>query len=120
MHLLLFQSENTGFHKSHTVSGSRVNPPKMARKYTIDFCNGPLFSKIILFTIPLVSSLLLLLAFNTADYIVVGRYASSKALAGVGATSSLTNLLTMFFFGLSVGGNVVAGNAGALAKLVQP
>ena len=88
-----------------------MNPIKMARKYTIDFCNGPLFSKIILFTIPLVSSLLLLLAFNTADYIVVGRYASSRALAAVGATSSLTNLLTMFFFGLSVGGNVVAGNA---------
>ena len=83
----------------------------MPKKYTIDFCNGPLFSKLVLFTLPLIGMLLLQLAFNTADYMVVGRFASSKALAGVGATSSLTNLLTMFFFGLSVGGNVVAGNA---------
>ena len=83
----------------------------MPKKYTIDFCNGPMLGKIILFTLPLIGTLLLQLAFNTADYMVVGRYASSLALAGVGATTTLTNLLTMFFFGLSIGCNVVAGNA---------
>ena len=83
----------------------------MPKKFTIDFCNGPILSKIILFTLPLIGTLLLQLAFNTADYIVVGRYAFPLALAGVGATTTLTNLLTMFFFGLSIGCNVVAGNA---------
>ena len=45
----------------------------MPKKYTIDFCNGPLFSKLVLFTLPLIGMLLLQLAFNTADYMVVGR-----------------------------------------------
>ncbi len=69
-------------------------------------CNGPLFGKIIKFTIPLIAAGILQLLFNTADMVVVGRYAGSNALGAVGATSALINLLINVFMGLSVGANV--------------
>lgn len=57
----------------------------MKRKsYEIDMCNGPLFSKILLFAIPLMISSILQLLFNAADMVVVGRFAGSTALAAVG------------------------------------
>ena len=78
----------------------------MAKKYEVDMCNGPLFFKIIKFTLPLMASSILQLLFNAADMIVVGRYAGSVALAAVGSTSSLFNLLINVFIGLSIGANV--------------
>ena len=78
-----------------------------ANKYEMDMCNGPLFPKILVFTIPVMLSGILQLLFNAADIIVVGRYAGSDALAAVGSTSSLINLLTNLFIGLSVGANVL-------------
>ena len=77
------------------------------KSYEMDMCNGPLWGKILLFSIPLMLSGILQLLFNAADIIVVGRYAGSEALAAVGSTSSLINLLTNVFIGLSVGSNVL-------------
>lgn len=76
-------------------------------KYEIDMCNGPLFSKIVIFSIPLILSGVLQLLYNAADVIVVGRYAGSTALAAVGSTGALTNLIVSIFMGLSVGTSVV-------------
>lgn len=73
----------------------------------MDMCHGPLFSKMLLFSVPLILSGFLQLLFNAADIVVVGRYAGSTALAAVGATSSLINLLTNVFIGLSIGSNVL-------------
>ncbi|MCR4865354.1 MAG: MATE family efflux transporter [Lachnospiraceae bacterium] len=78
----------------------------MAKRYEIDMINGPLFGKIVLYTLPLIAAGILQLLFNTADMVVVGRYAGSNALGGVGATASLINLLINVFMGLSVGANV--------------
>lgn len=75
--------------------------------YEIDMCNGPLLGKILIFAIPLMLSGVLQLLFNAADIIVVGRYAGSQALAAVGSTSSLINLLINIFMGFSVGVNVL-------------
>lgn len=77
------------------------------KKYEIDMCNGPLLGKIILFYIPLMLSGILQLLFNAADIVVVGRFAGDEALAAVGSTSSLINLLVNVFLGLSVGANVL-------------
>lgn len=82
----------------------------MKKKYEMDMCNGPLFGKIILYTIPLIMSGILQLLFNAADMIVVGRYAGSEPLASVGSTSSLINLLVNVFMGLSVGTNVLVAH----------
>ena len=64
-------------------------------------------SKLIVFAFPLMLSGILQLLFNAADIIVVGRFAGSESLAAVGSTSSLINLLTNVFIGLSVGANVL-------------
>lgn len=70
-------------------------------------CNGPLFGKILSFSIPLMLSGVLQLLFNAADIVVVGRFAGSTALAAVGATTALINLLTNLFIGFSIGANVL-------------
>ena len=80
----------------------------MKKSYEIDMCNGPLLGKILIFSIPLMLSGILQLLFNAADIIVVGRFAGSTALAAVGSTTSLINLMINVFVGLSVGVNVLA------------
>lgn len=79
---------------------------KSDKKYEMDMCNGPLLGKILMFSLPLMASGILQLLFNAADMIVAGRFAGSVALAAVGATSSLINLIINIFMGLSVGANV--------------
>ena len=76
-------------------------------KYEIDMCNGPLLKKILLFSLPLMLSGILQLLFNAADVVIVGRFAGAHALAAVGSTTSLINLLINVFMGLSVGTNVM-------------
>ena len=79
----------------------------MRKSYEIDMCSGPLLSRILLFAIPLICSGVLQLVFNATDIIVVGRFVSSNAMAAVGSTSPLINLLVNFFIGISVGANVL-------------
>lgn len=83
----------------------------MARHYEMDMTSGSVLKKLLLFTFPLMASGLLQLLFNAADIVVVGRFAGDNSLAAVGANSSLINLLTNLFIGLSVGANVVAARA---------
>ena len=77
------------------------------KSYEIDMCSGPLFPKILRFTIPLMASSILQLLFNAADMVVVGQFAGNTALAAVGANAALINLLTNLFIGFSVGANVL-------------
>ena len=79
------------------------------KNYEMDMVHGPLLKKIILFSIPVILSGVLQLLFNAADIVVVGRYAGSLALAAVGSTTALINLLVNLFIGLSVGANVLVG-----------
>lgn len=79
-----------------------------AKKYQIDMCHGPLFNKIVIFTLPLIAANVIGTLFNSADMIVVGRFASAKALAAVGATGGLTMLVLNLFFGISSGVSVLA------------
>lgn len=81
-----------------------------AKSYEIDMCSGPLLGKIFRFAIPLMFSGILQLLFNAADIVVVGRFAGHQALAAVGSTGSLINLLINVFIGLSVGTNVLVAN----------
>lgn len=84
-----------------------MSEEKKTGKYEIDMCNGPLFSKIMVFSIPLMLSGILQLLFNAADIVVVGQFAGNEALAAVGSTSSLINLIVNIFMGLSIGANVM-------------
>ena len=72
---------------------------------------GNILPKIIKFSIPLMLSGMLQLFFNAADVIVVGRYAGDEALAAVGSTGALINLLINLFIGISIGASVLMGQA---------
>ena len=96
-----------------------------SKKYEMDMCSGSLFQKIVIFYFPLMLSGVLQLLFNAADVVVVGRFAGNEALAAVGSTSSLINLLVNIFIGLSVGTNVLvaryygAGQKKELSEMVH-
>ena len=70
--------------------------------------NGSIMDKMISFALPLMLSGILQLLFNAVDIIVVGRFSGSQSLAAVGSTSSLINMLTNLFIGISLGANVLA------------
>ena len=80
----------------------------MNKSKKLDMTHGPLLGKLIFFTVPIILSGVLQLLFNAADVIVVGRFAGEASLAAVGSTSSLINLMTNLFIGMSVGANVCA------------
>ena len=82
----------------------------MVKSIQINMTEGPILSKLLKFSIPLIFSSLLQLLFNAADIVVVGRFAGDNALAAVGSTGSLINLLVNLFQGLSIGTNVVAAH----------
>lgn len=75
-------------------------------KYELDMTSGNLLKKIIIYTIPLILTGVLQLLYNACDVIVVGQFAGHEALAAVGSTGSLINLIVNLFMGLSVGGSV--------------
>ena len=70
--------------------------------------NGPRRGKIVRFAIPLALSGILQLLFNAADIVVVGQFVGPTALAAVGSTSAVINLIVNLFMGFSVGANVLA------------
>lgn len=73
---------------------------------------GPIFIRLLLFTIPIMLTGLLQVAYGIADNIVVGRFSGDEyALAAVGSTSSLTSLIVAFLMGLSTGAGVVIAQA---------
>lgn len=72
---------------------------------------GPLFSGIIRYTLPIILTSLLQLLFNAADLVVVGQFCGSLSLAAVGATGAITNLMVNFFIGLSVGAGVTVAHS---------
>lgn len=73
----------------------------------MDMCNGPLFKSKLIFAMPIMAMNFLQLLFNAADMVIAGQFSGKAALAAVGATGSLINLIVNFFMGLSVGTSVI-------------
>lgn len=80
------------------------------KSYAIDMCSGPILPKLLKLVLPLMLSSVLQLLFNAADIIVVGNFAGENSLAAVGSTTSLVNLMTNLFLGLSTGANVLCAH----------
>ena len=82
-----------------------------------DLTQGPLLSKIILFSLPLMATGVLSSLFSTADTIMVGRWGGAtvaereSALAAVGSCGSLITLIISVFMGLSAGTGVCMAHA---------
>jgi len=73
----------------------------------MDFTTGPMLKQMILFSLPIIATNLLQQFYTTADQMVVGKFAGDAALAAVGSTSYITNLLLNLFTGLTIGANVM-------------
>ena len=83
-----------------------------------NFTEGPLFFRILLFSVPIMLTGLLQIFYNMADNMIVGRFSGdSLALAAVGCTSSFNNLIINLLLGVAAGtGIVVAQLYGADEK----
>ena len=81
------------------------------RTIKMDMVHGPLYRNLVLFSLPLMAANLLQMAFNAADTIVVGKFSGQRALAAVGATAPIINLIVSLFAGLAIGANIVIARA---------
>lgn len=79
-------------------------------KVETDMLHGPLLGKIVMFALPYAATGILQQLFNSINVFVVGRFDSSHAMAAVGATTFLINLVINLFLGVSVGANAVIAN----------
>ena len=86
----------------------------MSRTTSRDMTKGNILSQLIIFALPLLLGNIFQLLYNTVDTIVVGNYVGKEALAAVGSTTMITNMVVFFFNGFSIGASVVIGrNFGA-------
>ena len=83
----------------------------MTDNHELDLTKGSILKELIIFSLPILGVNILQLLFNTADTVVLGRFAAPEratvAVGAVGATGTLINLFIGFFIGLSLGANVV-------------
>ena len=64
---------------------------------------GVIWKEILFFAIPLILGNLFQQLYNTVDSIIVGNYVGSNALAAVGSSGAIINLLIGFCIGASTG-----------------
>lgn len=82
-----------------------------------DMTEGSISKKIVLFAIPMLIGNIAQQLYSTVDSIVVGKYVGDNALAAVGSSSPIYNLLLVLFIGISVGvGIMVSQYHGAKKK----
>ncbi len=74
---------------------------------TRDMTSGSIIRQIVLFALPLMLGNIFQMMYNTVDSVVVGNYVGKEALAAVGSTTMIVNMLVFFFNGFSVGAGVV-------------
>ena len=87
---------------------------------TQDLTKGSIVKAIILFSVPLLIGNLFQQLYNAVDSYVVGNYVGKVALAAVGASTPIINMLIGFFMGISTGAGVVIAQffgAGDLYKM---
>lgn len=77
------------------------------RRRDTDMTHGSIPGLLIRFAIPLVIGNLFQQLYNTVDSIIVGNFVSKQALAAVGCTGPIINMLIGVFMGFSSGAGVV-------------
>ena len=79
-----------------------------------DMTRGPILQQLVFFALPLMLGNVFQMLYNTVDSIIVGNFVSKQALAAIGSTTVIVNMLVFFFAGFAVGAGVVIGqNFGA-------
>ena len=73
--------------------------------------SGSIWKTILLFSLPLIFVNILQQTYNTIDSMIVGNYVGSNALAAVGSSTHLINLLISFSQGIAVGCGVLVSQS---------
>ena len=87
--------------------------------------SGVIWKQLLIFFFPILIGTFFQQLYNTVDTIVVGQYVGTNALAAVGTTGTLINLLVGFFVGVSSGATVIisqffgAGDGKNVSKAVH-
>ncbi len=76
-----------------------------------DFTRGSIVAGVVAFSLPIVLGELLQNLYNSVDAVVVGNFAGKSALAAVTVGGVISNMVVMFFNGMSVGANVSISRA---------
>lgn len=90
-----------------------------------DMTQGAVAVPLIGFTIPLVLGNFFQLFYNAADSIIVGRYVGESALAAVGTSTPVMNLVILLISGLCMGASILmssqfgAGNYEQLSRQIS-
>lgn len=72
-----------------------------------DMTEGTPWKRIVQFLIPLLIGNVAQQFYNTADSIIVGKYVGDNALAAVGSSAPILNLLLVLFVGISSGAGIM-------------
>lgn len=80
---------------------------KAQEKRKIDFTQGKIFGKMLLFVLPIIATNLLQMFYNAADMMVVSLSDESNAVGAIGTVTSFTHLIVNLFIGFSAGANVI-------------
>ena len=75
--------------------------------HSVQITEGVIWKQLLVFFFPILIGTFFQQMYNTIDAIIVGRFVGTAALAAVGSTASLINLINGFFIGLSTGCSVV-------------
>lgn len=90
-------------------SGSDMGKERISRGSGIT--EGVIWKQILLFFFPILLGSLFQQLYNTADAVIVGRFAGKEALSAVGgSTFSIISIFVGFFTGIASGATVVAAN----------
>ena len=74
-----------------------------------DMTEGSILRQMILFALPLMLGNVFQMLYNTVDSVIVGNFVSKQALAAIGSTTVIVNMMVFFFNGFSIGAGVVIG-----------
>ena len=86
---------------------------------------GSIVKQLILFSLPLMLGNVFQMLYNTVDSVVVGNFVGTQALAAVGSTAMIVNIMVFFFNGFATGASVViarrfgARDADGLSTAIQ-
>ena len=79
----------------------------MSKAVIHDFTKGPLFSRMLLFSIPFMLSNGLQVLYSMADMLIVGKFVGSHGISAVMTASQSVFFLTMVGMGFATGGQVL-------------
>ena len=89
------------------MKDTKVKSDQKRNSATMLMTEGKIWKQLLVFAVPLILGNLLQQMYNAVDSIIVGNYVGSNALAAVGSSNALINLLIAFAQGASVGAGVV-------------